>query len=69
MAPLRTIVLFHSSNTVNALNGHHPKKTALKQPALGLYGRNTGDRDGHRPHSEPVFEPVDLDEHHIAFLK
>lgn len=34
VAPLRTIVLFYSSNNVNALNGHHPKKTALKSLPL-----------------------------------
>lgn len=66
MAPLRIIVLFNS-NTANALNGHHPKKTALKQPALGP-------QTEWKQHKGPVwvmlftktmFEPVDLGEYTV----
>lgn len=74
MAPLRTIVLFYNCNNVNALNVHHPKKTALKLPALG---NGTVWKQHKGPvwilllqrlnSSKTTFEPVDLGEHHAAF--
>lgn len=76
MAPLRTTVLFYcSSNTVNALKGHHPKKIALKQPALGD-GTVLKHRKGpvwillpqRLDFCKTTFKPVDLDEHYICSL-
>lgn len=76
MAPLRTTVLFYcSSNTVNALKGHHPKKIALKQPALGdgtVLKHCKGPVWILLPQRldfcKTTFKPVDLDEHHICSL-
>lgn len=65
--------MFYICNNVNALIVHHPKKTALKLPALG-------NGTVQKQHKGPVrvrllycnskkttFEPVDFAEHHAGF--